>query len=90
MHRYLWLMALSLAVVPCSSFSYAEDYSECRLQCDQNLTDCLNEPQAQEPEVQEARQAACSQKFQSCYAECENFRPRDEVTPESYPNIIRK
>lgn len=71
--------------------SHAEDYSECRARCDQENADCMSEPQAKEPEVQIAKEAACSEKVQSCYAECETLKPVDDYSvPERNPNIIRK
>jgi hypothetical protein len=73
------------------ALSRAEDYSECRARCDRQNADCMSEPQAKEPEVQLAKEAACSKKFQLCYAECENLKPLDDYTvPERNPNIIRK
>jgi hypothetical protein len=52
----------------------------------------MNEPQAPDPEVRAAKEASCSQKQQSCYADCENLKPlSDEITPGYHnPNIIRK
>jgi hypothetical protein len=91
MKKYLVALLLCEAVFLYSDISRAEDYSECRARCTQDQTDCMNEPQASEPEVQLAKEAACSQKAQSCYSECDNLKPLDnEIAPESNPNIIRK
>jgi len=91
MKKYLCAFLLYHAVFLYSDISRAEDYSECRARCTQEQTDCMNEPQASEPEVQLAKESACSQKAQSCYAECDNLRPsNNEIAPENNPNIIRK
>jgi hypothetical protein len=91
MGKRLCIFLLCQTVIFCSQFLYAEDYSECRARCAQDYTDCMNEPQASDPQVQVAKEASCSQKVQSCYSDCENLRPLDEnIAPESNPNIIRK
>jgi hypothetical protein len=69
----------------------AEDYSECRLRCETENTDCVNETPAPEPEVQAAKLDTCGRKLQICYAECENLRPVEPPTGvENNPNIIIK
>jgi hypothetical protein len=91
MQRYLGILLVCHTILFYSQSLYAEDYSECRARCSQEYTDCMSEPQASEPEVQLAKEAACSQKLVSCYSDCENLRPiNEELAPENNPNVIRK
>ena len=91
MRRYLGTFLFCQIILFHSQALYAEDYSECRARCAQFNTDCLNEPQASEPEVQAAKEAACAQKTELCYSDCENLKQMiDNLEPETNPNIIRK
>jgi hypothetical protein len=91
MRKYLYILLFGQTILLPGEFSYAEDYSECKSRCAQDYTDCMNEPQASEPEVQSAKEATCSQKVQSCYSDCENLKPvNEDIAPESNPNVIRK
>jgi len=90
-YKYLWIILIGLGVIFCSKTLHAEDYSDCRARCAQEETDCMNEPQDSDLEVQRAKEAACARKAESCYAECENFKPTEDViAPENNPNIIRR
>jgi hypothetical protein len=76
-----------------SNNSLADDYSDCRAKCTDVYTDCMNQPQAAEQEVEQAKEAACTEKMQLCYTDCENLRPpdsnsNDNAAPEANPNII--
>lgn len=91
MYKFLLITLVGHSVIFGGKALYAEDYSACRASCAQEETDCMNEPQESDPEIQRAKEAACAQKAQSCYAECENFKPADDdIAPESNPNVIRR
>lgn len=90
MNKYALSLLLSQIII-FSQLAHAENYPECRYRCTQDYIDCTNQPQAAEPEVQAAKEAACDQKLQYCTSECERLRPPDiDVEPQSNPNIIRK
>ena len=68
-----------------------EDYAECKARCAQLYSDCTNEPPAEEPELQAAKESTCNQKTELCNSDCENRKPvLDTVEPEGDPNTIRK
>lgn len=83
----LLLCNLALAQVPTAR---GEDYGECRLRCETENTDCVNEPPVPDPDVQSAKLAFCERKLAICYAECENLRPVEPPSTEYSPNIIRR
>lgn len=90
MNKYVLGLLLS-QIILFSQLAHAENYPECRYRCTQYYIYCTNEPQAAEPEVQAAKEAACDQKLQYCTSECERLRPPDiDMEPQSNPNIIRK
>jgi murein endopeptidase len=69
----------------------AEDYSDCRIRCETDYSDCTNQPPAPESEVQNAKMAACDTRLASCYADCENVKPPENPPgTENNPNIIWK
>ena len=91
MRKYLIVSVTVYNLLCACRGGYAEDYAECRARCAQELTDCMNEPQAPEPEVETAREGACSQRAEHCIADCENLKPAaDDTQPKSSPNIIWK
>jgi len=69
----------------------AEEYGECRLRCETEQTDCVNQPPAPDPDLQAAQLASCERRLAICYAECENLKqvetPAEEI---NNPNIIRR
>lgn len=72
------------------NLALAEDYSDCRLRCETDYTDCSNETPAPEPEVQQAKLASCEKSLLTCYAECENLKPIEAPSgTENNPNLIR-
>lgn len=70
--------------------AFAEDYSECRMRCDREYNDCFNEPPSPEPEVQDARMAACDRNLKTCSADCEGRKPIENPETGSNPGIIYK
>jgi hypothetical protein len=89
--RHLCILLLCQSIMFYSQLCGAEDYAECRARCAQDYTDCMNQPQDSDTQVQFAKEAACTQKVQDCYADCENLKPLNEdIAPESNPNVIRK
>jgi hypothetical protein len=87
------LLATAALLFCFSQQCLAEEYSDCRSRCTNEYTDCMNQPQSDEQEVQTAKEANCSEKVQLCYADCENLRPpdsdsNDNAVPEANPNII--
>jgi hypothetical protein len=90
MGRFSFVLLLSQILLFQGSPALAEDYSECRLRCETESADCLNETPGPEPEVQAAKMAACEQRLQSCYAECENFKPIEPPGIDNNPNVLRK
>jgi hypothetical protein len=85
------VLSCSVLLLSCQ-LSYAqEDYAECKARCAQLYTDCVNEPPAEDPEVQAAKEGSCNQKTELCNSDCENRKPvLDTIEPESNPNVIRK
>jgi hypothetical protein len=95
MNKQLCGLLVAGAVVSYSQASLAEEYGDCRSRCTNDYTDCMNQPQSSEPEIVAAREAACTQKVQLCFSDCENLRrPNDNGSPQpdinSNPNIIIK
>ncbi len=91
MRKYFICLLVCQFVLSAAQAFSAEDYSECKARCAQYYTDCVNEPQATDPEVQVAKEATCNQKTEFCYSDCENLKPvLDNIEPETNPNIIRK
>lgn len=92
MRKLILVAALAAAVVFAQAHvSSAQDYSECRAQCERNLADCNSQPQASEPEEQTAKEARCSEQAQSCYGECDSMRPpTNDTPPETPPDMPEK
>jgi len=90
--KCLVILTLCQIIFPLAPLSFAEDYSECRTRCESEHTDCMNEPAADDPEVQNAKMAACDQKLLSCYPDCDQLKPLEDEYEgtENNPNIIRK
>lgn len=90
MFKYLILFMLSQ--LGCTgTAAFAEDYSDCRLRCETENTDCVNEPPAPDPDVQAAKLDSCERRLRICYGECENLKPVEPPAEEiNNPNIIRK
>jgi hypothetical protein len=89
---FISVTALALLLC-CVGISLAEDYADCRSKCTNDYTDCMNQPQVTEPEVEVAKEANCTEKVQLCYNDCENLRTpdtnsNDNTLPEANPNII--
>ena len=90
MFKFTAALFFCLVAVAPSRDALADDYSECRLSCETNYTDCTNESTAPEPEVQQAKLASCAKTLSTCYADCENLKPIEPPTgTENNPNIIR-
>ena len=69
----------------------AEEYSDCRLRCETDYTDCTNQTPAPDSEVQNAKMAACDSRLALCYSDCENLKPTENPPgSENNPNIIFK
>ena len=92
MHRTVGLLWYCQLLLLSGTVASAEEgYEECKARCAQYYADCVNEPRGEEPEVQSAREAACNQKTEFCYSDCENRKPvLDSAEPENNPNVIRK
>jgi hypothetical protein len=90
--KKLTVALLLCQIIFTQGYAFAEDYSECRARCDAEHADCLNEPYADDSEVRDAKMAACEQRFQLCYPECDQLKPIENNTDgtENNPNIIRK
>lgn len=91
MKMYLASFLCSQILLFYGQTAYAEDYTECKARCAQFYTDCVNQPQATDPEVQTAKELSCDQKSELCNSDCENLKPvTDGIEPNTNPNIIIK
>ena len=92
MKKFLVILAFCQIMLVQSSLVSADDYSECRTRCESEYTDCTNEPPAADPEVQNAKMTACDLRLQSCYPDCDKFKPIENNYDgtQNNPNIIRK
>jgi len=91
MSKKILLALIVLSLSPCQVPSFAEDFADCRARCAHELADCMNQPQASEPELEAAREAKCSQTSQQCNADCENLEPPSSESPRPpNSNIIYK
>ena len=55
MRRYLLILSCCQTVLFPSRMLFAEDYSQCIARCAETYTDCMNQPQAEDPEVEAAK-----------------------------------
>jgi hypothetical protein len=89
MRRYATMcLTLLLQLAAAGTPAGAQDYSECRMRCDTDYTDCSNEATAPDPEAEEARRASCERRLRICIAECDYLKPSQPTQPEMSPNII--
>ncbi|HJV65514.1 MAG TPA: hypothetical protein VJ550_07275 [Geomonas sp.] len=66
---------------------HADDYSDCKSQCARDYADCMNQPRASEPEEQTAKEAACTQKQETCNGDCERYKQvNEDLGPETAPD----
>lgn len=87
MKKLTCAVLISQAFLFQSQLLHADDYSDCKAQCARDYAECLNQPRASEPEEQTASEAACTQKQESCNAECEKNRPvNEDLGPKTVPD----
>jgi hypothetical protein len=90
MTKFLMLLICCQILLFQGSRAFAEDYAECTMRCDREYNDCFSEPPAPDPEVQDAKMAACDRNRQTCASECENRKPVETPGTDNNPNIITK